>query len=282
MNLKDKIAIVTGGGRGIGKVIAQTLAAQGVKVIAASRSKQELEVLKEEIKKNGFSIEIKAVDVSDYKQVQKLMSGVIKKFGTIDILVNAAGVYGPIGLFGDNDIKKWSEALQINLLGTVNCAHAVLPIMTKNKSGKIINFSGGGAVNSFPHFSAYATSKAAIVRFTENLAVEYKEYGIQVNAVAPGAVNTKLLEESLAAGQEAVGKDFYEKILQQKQEGGDSPQLAADLIMFFISTSLTGKLISAKWDKWKEWDKAEVERINNSQEFTLRRIDNKYFKEITK
>ena len=282
MILKNKIAVVTGGSRGIGKAVAQSLVAAGCKVTAVSRSAQELESLKDEIEKTGFVVDIETVDVSNYGQVEKLMNEVVKKFGTIDILINAAGIYGPIGLFGDNDIKKWTETIQINLVGTANCVHAVLPAMMKNKAGKIINFSGGGAVNSFPHFSGYATSKAAIVRFTENLATEYKDFNIQVNAIAPGAVNTKLLGEVLDAGPEKAGKDFYEKSIKQKQEGGEDPQLAADLILFIISNNLTGKLVSAKWDSWKEWNEAEVKRINNSAEYTLRRIDNKYFKEIGK
>lgn len=280
MILKDKIAVVTGGSRGIGRAVVESLAQGGCNVLAVSRSAEELKTLQNELKKNGLHIEIEAADVSDYEQVEKLMNEIIKKFGTIDILINAAGVYGQIGLFGGNDIKKWTETLQINLIGTANCAHAVLPTMTKNKAGKIINFSGGGAVNSFSNFSAYATSKAAVVRFTENLAAEYKDFNIQVNAIAPGAVNTKLLGEVLAAGPEKAGKDFYEKSIKQQREGGEDPKLAADLILFLISGSLTGKLISAKWDNWKEWDEADIERINNSSEYTLRRIDNKYFKEI--
>lgn len=282
MILKDKIAVVTGGSRGIGRAVVETLAAGGCQVIAVSRSLPELKALQDELKKTGLHIEIESADVSDYDQVEKLTNTVVGKFGTIDILVNAAGIYGPIGLFGENNITQWAQALQTNLVGTANCVHAVLPTMTKNKSGKIINFSGGGAVNSFPHFSAYATSKAAVVRFTENLAAEYKDFNIQVNAIAPGAVNTKLLGEVLEAGPEKAGKDFYEKSVKQQQEGGENPQLAADLILFLISSKLTGKLVSAKWDSWKEWSEAEIERINNSAEYTLRRIDNKYFKEIGK
>lgn len=282
MTLKDKIAIVTGGSRGIGKAVVEALAAGDCRVTAVSRSVDELKNLQAELGKSGLQIDVEAVDVSDYNQVEKITRAVKEKFGTIDILVNAAGVYGPIGLFGDNDIKKWMQALQINLFGTANCVHAVLPTMINNKFGKIINFSGGGAVNSFPYFSSYATSKAAVVRFTENLAAEYKDFGLQVNAVAPGAVNTKLLGEVLAAGPEKAGKDFYEKSIKQQREGGEDPKLAADLILFLISNNLTGKLISAKWDSWREWDEAEIERINNSSEYTLRRIDNKYFQEIKK
>jgi NAD(P)-dependent dehydrogenase (short-subunit alcohol dehydrogenase family) len=282
MILKDKIAVVTGGSRGIGKAVVQALTAEGCRVVAVSRSSDELTALKDELEKTGLRIDVQTTDVSDYQQVKKLMNETLKKFGAVDILINAAGIYGPIGLFGDNDIKKWTDTIQINLVGTANCVHAVLPAMMKNKAGKIINFSGGGAVNSFPRFSGYATSKAAIVRFTENLAEEYKQHNIQINSIAPGAVNTKLFDESLDAGKEAVGEKFYKKIIEQKQTGGDSPQLAADLILFIISSNLTGKLVSAKWDNWKEWSEAEVEHINNSSEYTLRRIDNKYFQEIKK
>ena len=260
MVLKDKIAIVTGGSRGIGRAVVESLARAGCRVIVFSIVSLDLKVLKDDLLKNGLRIGIKKVDVSNYGQVQKAVSEVVKKFDTIDIIVNAAGVYGPIGLFRDNNIKKWSQTLQVNLMGTVNVTHAVLPIMMRNKTGKIINFSGGGAVNNFPNFSSYATSKAAVVRFTETIAEELKSYNIQINAIAPGAVNTKLLDESLEAGQKAVGDKFYEKIIKQKKDGGDSPQLAVDLILFLISDQsfkLTGKLISAKWDAWKEWDKSK-------------------------
>lgn len=283
MVLKDKIAIVTGGSRGIGRAVVESLARAGCRVIVFSIVSLDLKVLKDDLLKNGLRIGIKKVDVSNYGQVQKAVSEVVKKFDTIDIIVNAAGVYGPIGLFRDNNIKKWSQTLQVNLMGTVNVTHAVLPIMMRNKTGKIINFSGGGAVNNFPNFSSYATSKAAVVRFTETIAEELKSYNIQINAIAPGAVNTKLLDESLEAGQKAVGDKFYEKIIKQKKDGGDSPQLAVDLILFLISDQsfkLTGKLISAKWDAWKDWKKDEIQRLSDSSEYNLRRIDNKQFREI--
>lgn len=285
MILKNKVAIVTGGSRGIGKAVVQALAKSGCRVVVASIVSPDLKNLQKELLQDGFRIEIKKVDVSDYGQVQRMVKAVVKKLGTVDILVNAAGIYGPIGLFKDNDIKHWAQTLQVNLLGTVNCVHAVLPIMMKKKSGKIIDFSGGGAVNSFPNFSGYATSKAAVVRFTETIAEELKPYNVQINAIAPGAVNTKLLDESLEAGRKAVGDKFYAKIIQQKKEGGDSPQLAVDLIMFLISDksfNLTGKLISAKWDNWKNWKKDDIEKIKNSSEYNLRRIDNKDFQEIKK
>ncbi len=285
MILQDKVALITGGSKGIGRTIVETLARQGCRVVAISRSLDELKILQNELNAVGLTIVIKEADVSDYEQVKKVVQFVIEKFHTIDILVNAAGVYGPIGQFDTNDICLWTKTIQINLVGTAHCTHAVLPIMLKNKAGKIINFSGGGAVNTFPNFSSYATSKAAVVRFTETIAEEYKSYNIQINAIAPGAVNTRLLDESLEAGAKMVGEKFYEKIVNQKKDGGDSPQLAADLTAFLVSDrslNLTGKLISAKWDSWNEWNEVELERLKKSSELTLRRIDNKYFQEIIK
>jgi len=157
--------------------------------------------------------------------------------------------------------------------------------MMKQKSGKIINFSGGGAFNPRSNFSAYATSKAAVVRFTETLAAEVKEHNIQVNAISPGAVNTKMLEQVLESEPDVVGDEFYKKSIKQKEEGGDSPQLAADLVLFLTSEksyNLNGKIISAKWDNWRNWGKKEIEQIMKSSDYTLRRIDNQYFKEIKK
>lgn len=285
MLLKDKVALVTGGAGGIGKTIVRSLASEGCRVVAVSRSMEELIKLKNELKAEHLKVTVKKMDVTRYNSVKKTVDFVLKKYRSIDILVNAAGIYGPIGELKNNDIEKWASTIEINLLGTVNCVHAVLPSMQANKSGKIINLSGGGAVNAFPNFSSYATSKAAVVRFTETVAEELRSYNVQVNAIAPGAINTKLLDESLNAGVENVGVKFYEKIVQQKKDGGDSPQMAADLTVFLAGPSsfnITGKLISAKWDNWKAWTPSDIEILDASSALTLRRIDNKYFQEVKK
>ncbi len=274
MVLKDNVAIITGGGSGIGKAIAITYARKGARMVVASRTKTDLETTQREIAKiTSLGVEIFTTDVSHPESVTGLVEFTLKKFGTIDILVNCAGVYGPIGLITDVDTKKWLETININLYGTFLCIQAVLPTMIKNKKGKIVNLSGGGAVTPFPRFSAYSASKAAVVRLTETLAEEVKEYNICINAIAPGAVNTRFLDQALAAG-EAAGKDFLGKSIKQKQEGGVPPEKVAELAVFLASSQsdgLSGRLISLLWDDWRDIPQ-HIDKIMPSDIYTLRRI----------
>jgi NAD(P)-dependent dehydrogenase (short-subunit alcohol dehydrogenase family) len=277
---ENKIAVVTGGGSGIGFAAAKAFAGAGAQVIILGRQAGKLKAAQKKIQQLGLC-EAYTVDVSKTEDVEKVFKALEKKFKHLDVLVNCAGIYGPIGAHHKNDLGLWKSALEINLFGTVNCVHSVLPVMLKQKAGKIVNLSGGGAVQPFPNFSAYAVSKAAVVRFTENLAEEYNHKNIQINAIAPGAVNTLFLDLVMKAGPENAGKEFYKKSLGQKQTGGDSPDLAAELIVWLASpeNKLTGKLISAKWDPWRRLAKTKIALLNNNNRYTLRRIDNKYFYE---
>jgi NAD(P)-dependent dehydrogenase (short-subunit alcohol dehydrogenase family) len=147
----------------------------------------------------------------------------------------------------------------------------------KQGYGKIIQLSGGGATNPLPNLSAYAVSKAAIIRFSETLAEELRGSGIDVNAIAPGALNTRMLDEILEAGPSKVGQSFYERSLKQKENGGVSLEKGADLAVFLASSKsdgITAKLISAIWDNWKEWP-LHIEELNNTDAYTLRRITGK-------
>jgi 3-oxoacyl-[acyl-carrier protein] reductase len=140
--------------------------------------------------------------------------------------------------------------------------------------GKIINLSGGGATAPLPRFPAYAASKAAVVRFTETIAEELAASHIDVNAIAPGALNTRLLDQILEAGPERAGEDFYRRSLKQREEGGASLELAAQLALFLASSEsdgISGRLISAVWDDWRSFPRYR-ERIQKSDVFTLRRI----------
>jgi 3-oxoacyl-[acyl-carrier protein] reductase len=150
----------------------------------------------------------------------------------------------------------------------------LIPRFKQQRYGKVIQLSGGGATNPLPKISAYAVSKAAIVRFAETLAEEVRGSGIDVNAIAPGALNTRMLEEVLIAGPEMVGKEFYERSLKQQESGGASIERAAELALFLassLSDGITGKLISAAWDNWEEWPK-HLSELNKSDVYTLRRI----------
>lgn len=273
MILKGKTTIITGGSRGIGKGVASAFAKEGAYLILSSRTVSELEAAKGELESYGTRIEIFPADVSHPKEAANLVDFALEKFGSIDILVNCAGIYGPIGFVTDIDTEKWIEAIHINLYGTFLCIKAVLPTMIKNKRGKIINLSGGGAVSPLPRFSAYSASKAAVVRLTETLAEEVKEYNIDINAIAPGAVNTRLLDEVLEAG-EAAGKNFITRAIKQKQEGGVPPEKVAELAVFLASPQsdgLTGRLISLLWDNWREIPQ-HLDKIMSSDIYTLRRV----------
>jgi len=274
MILKNKVALITGGSGYIGKAISRAFLREAAKVMLVARSVDELSAAKNELSDGFKSVEIYKADVTHSTDVKNLVKKTLKIFGKIDILVNAAGIYGPIGSSLDVDFDKWKQTFEINVFGTFNLMQRVLPIMIKKGRGKIINFSGGGD-GPFPRFSAYSSSKAAVVRLTETMAAEVKDYHIDINAIAPGPVNSRFLQQALEAGEEAVGKKRYQALLKQKNEGGVPPEKAANLCVFLASSAsdgLTGKFLSAVWDDWKNWDKNKIAQIMKSDKYTLRRV----------
>lgn len=277
MILKNKKVILTGAGGGIGSVIADKLAEEGAAIVLIDLVQLALEETLKKIKVKSSSSFYIVTDISTERQVKTACEEIDNKIGDVDVLVNSAGVQAPIGNFYLNDLEKWKKNIEVNLLGTVNFTYHVLSSMMKKKKGKIINFSGGGSTSPRPALSAYAVAKTAVVRFTETIAEELKDYNIDVNAVAPGAINTKMLDEVLQAG-ESSGKEYFDA-LKRKDEGGNSPELVADLICFLASEKsdgITGKLISAPWDPWINKDFQEL--LRTDKDFgTLRRIDNKTF-----
>src|SRR5713226_5946867 len=277
MTLAGKTVLITGAGRGIGEAVAHAFARAGANLVLMARTQHDIDRVAERSASCGVSSLALAGDVSQRADVAVVQ----KTFGRIDALVNAAGIYGPIGTFVENDLRAWVEAIETNLLGTVSCMHAVLPGMIARRNGVVINFSGGGAVAPFPRFSAYSTAKAAVVRLTETVAEEVKEFGVRINTIAPGAVNTRLLDQVLAAGERA-GEEFHAKAKQQKADGGTPPALAAELAVFLASSAaagVTGRLISAVWDDWKSLPERAPE-LGRSALFTLRRIDGRHFSEV--
>ena len=272
MDIKDKVIAITGVSEGLGKVLCKEYLNNGAKVFACARNIDRINrYFKDYMGKNLLIIK---ADVSSESEIAQFFESGINFFGGLDVLVNNAGVYGPKGNIDDIDIDDWKYCLDVNLMGSVNAVRYSLPIMKRNKRGKIIQLSGGGATNPMPNLTAYAVSKAAIVRFVESVALEVKEYNIFINAIAPGPLNTRLLDEILEAGPDKVGHDFYKKSLNQKEDGGVSLQNAIDLSMFLSSNSsdgITGKLISAIWDEWQGWNQ-HLGDLSNSDIYTLRRI----------
>jgi len=276
-NYKDKVVIITGASRGLGYEIAKSYLRHGANLVICSSKfknikKKYLELNKK--KKANQKIFYLAIDVSSPKQVKKLVSFTIKKFKKIDILINNAGIYGPKGFIEQVNWNDWVKTIKINLFGSILLCREVLPHFKKNNKGKIIQLSGGGAASPLPRISGYAVSKVGIVRFIENLASEVKKYNIDINSVAPGAINTSMLDEVLKAGSKKIGTYYYKKALLQKKLGGSSSKAACDLILFLgskYSNGIKGKLISALWDDWKSWSKYKS-LLKKKDIYTLRRI----------
>jgi NAD(P)-dependent dehydrogenase (short-subunit alcohol dehydrogenase family) len=270
--LSGRLAIVTGGGRGIGEAIALRFAAEGAHLALAARTAAELERVAEACRLVGAECSTHIVDVSVREQIHELVSAV----GPPDVLVNCAGVYGPIGPLVDNDLDEWEQGLRVNLLGTLYTCRAVIPGMVNRGRGSIINMSGGGAAAPLPNFTLYAVSKAAVVRLTDTLAAELKNTGVRVNAIAPGAADTRLQDQLLAAGERA-GEIFHRiRSMRDSGKGATPVDMPARLAAFLASDAskgLTGRLISAPHDSWQSWDANRIQRIAASSWFTLRRLD---------
>jgi len=285
MTLNGKVAVITGGGRGIGLAIARAFAQEGASLLIAARTGEELARAAAAIQRD-FSVPClsRTVDVSRPEEVQAMVDAALRHLGRIDVLVNNAGIYGPIGELVEWDLSEWRRAVEVNLFGTVYATRAVLPAMRRQGGGRIINVAGAGVGGPAvtPRISAYAASKAAIVQFTESIAREVSGWNVQVNSIAPGAVTTEITNAVVAAGPARAGAEFYERTLRQKQSGGDPPELAARLAVKLASGltgTLTGKLLSAKWD---DLGTLEPESVNRSSRYTLRRIDGVLFQEVPK
>ena len=278
MELSGRSSIVTGANRGLGLEIARAFVKAGASVLLTARDEALLhdaaEGLRTSARGNAQQVQTIAGDVSDAAFCADVVSRFRAVPGESSVLVNNAGVLCPTGLLEEADWAQWADTVRINLFGTALMCRAVLPLLREAGYGKIVNLSGGGATAPMPRFSAYAASKAAVVRMTETLAHELSGTRIDVNAIAPGALNTRMLDDVLKAGPEKVGKAYYERCLKQRDEGGAPPEKAAGLAVFLASArsdGITGRLISAVWDDWAELP-ARREELSKSDVFTLRRI----------
>lgn len=277
MKLKNRNAIITGGSQGLGRAIAEEFLREGANVIICARDETVLSTTRSELDAlcmPGQRILAKTCDVSSEEQVNRLVSYAIAEFGGIDVLVNNAGVYGPMGPTETVNLKEWIRALEINLYGVLLPCRAMIPHFKKAIYGKIVVISGGGATNPLPNISSYAASKAAVVRLVETLAEELKPFHVDVNAIAPGALKTRFVEEVLRAGPEKVGHAFYAKNEKWAAGGATPLTLGARLCAYLASKEsdgITGKLISAQWDPWGKLHEYRDE-LATSDIYCLRRI----------
>ncbi len=275
--LAGRAAIITGASDGLGREIARAYIQSGANVLICARDRDQLENARVELAALAAPAQIVAAtpaDVSNPTDVDRLTAYALERFPQVHILVNNAGVYGPIGPLESVDWTAWVRAIEINLNGSVLMVRALVPHFKRHRYGKIVQLSGGGATNPLPRFSAYAASKAAVVRFAESLALEVEPFGIDVNAIAPGALNTRMMEQLLGAGPDTVGPAFYERMKKIADEGGTPLERGAALAVFLASAAsdgITGRLLSAVWDPWSDLP-ARRDELSRSDIYTLRRI----------
>jgi NAD(P)-dependent dehydrogenase (short-subunit alcohol dehydrogenase family) len=275
--LASRSALITGANQGLGLAIARAYVQAGASVMLCARDATKLAAARDEVAAlagPGQQVLAMPADVSEPADVTRLVSATLDGLGGLQVLVNNAGVYGPMGSVEDVDWAEWTQAMAININGSVLPMRAVLPHFRRQRYGKIVQLSGGGATTPLPRITAYAASKAAIVRLAESVALDVKDEGIDVNSIAPGALNTRMMDQLLAAGADAVGERFYSR-MKQMAEGGTTPlEVGAALAVFLGSAEsdgITGRLLSAPWDPWARLPALRTE-LDATDIYTLRRI----------
>jgi NAD(P)-dependent dehydrogenase (short-subunit alcohol dehydrogenase family) len=275
--LAGRTALITGGTQGLGLEIARAFLRAGAQGLCiCGRDGGALDSAAAELSElagPGRPVLAVLADVSETRDVKRMVASALVGLGGLTILVSNAGVYGPKGRIDRTDWTEWVRAVEVNLFGSVLVARELVSHFADRGYGKIVQLSGGGATAPMLGLSAYAASKAAVVRFAETLACELREHAVDVNAIAPGALNTRMLDEVLAAGPEAVGEEFHRRVLAQRRSGGVSLRHGAELAVFLgsaASDGITGKLLSAVWDPWSELP-GHIADLD-SDVYTLRRI----------
>lgn len=274
--LESKRAIITGATQGLGYAIAEAFLSHGADVLICSRTLVDLKSAKSRLQ-TAFPrrrVEIEVADVADELDVRRLFHTAERCFGNYQIVVNNAGVHGPIGPFEESDVEHWGRAISINLLGAARVSKYAVKHFKQAKYGKVINLSGGGATSPQFGLSAYGAAKAGLVRFTETLALECAHFGIDVNAVAPGALLTRLTVELELAGPRAIGDKAHKRVVEMRAKGGSSLKRAAELCVYLSSVDsngLSGRLISAVWDPWP-FSPEQIKEIMACDIYSLRRI----------
>jgi NAD(P)-dependent dehydrogenase (short-subunit alcohol dehydrogenase family) len=252
---------ITGSSSGIGKFLADSFSAKGHAVCRIARSSQE-----------DFAIRC---DVSKWNEIEASALQISQKWGSVDALICCAGIQEPIGPAMEMDPAAWRSILAVNLDGTFFSIRAFYPLLLKsNRRAKVLCFSGGGSTSPRPNFAAYGVSKTGVVRLVETLAVEWKDQPLDVNAIAPGAVFTRMTQQVLASGTAGAGSKELEQASKLSRDNEEALQKILGLVEFLLSEKsdgISGKLISAPWDPWRGLPQHRDE-LAASDIYTLRRI----------
>lgn len=279
MRFINKVAIVTGGSRGLGEYIARSFVNLGIsKLIILARNEDNLSRVQSALNDCRISdsqkIIAKVCDISRLNDVKEFAEFCFGETDKIDILINNASVFGPIGYFEDIELSEWVETINVNYIGTASLIKQLLPLLKASERGKIVNIVGGGASKPYGCLSGYATSKVAIVRFTEELATEFSKYRIDINCIAPGPLDTRFVDAMLSAGIDVLGKSLFDAITDIRKNGGTSFELPASMCHFLAdstSDGISGKMLSARYDSLENLIKNK-DYLMKSDLYTLRRL----------
>lgn len=273
--MTNKTCLITGASKGLGEFLSHQFWDAGFNLCIVARNKVGLEKVANALpERKGQKIVSLVCDLSDSNQTLELSAKVMSSFPSLDVLINNAAIQGPLGPLWKNDFSFWEKTIQVNLLAPVSLCRNLSPWMQETGGGSIINLSGGGATGPRANFSAYATAKAGLVRFSETLAEETRSQGVRVNCIAPGAMKTAMLAEVLDKGAFVTGDREFAIANKTFTEGGASMGRVAELALFLASSAsngITGKLISAIWDDWERWPE-HLDELSSSDAYTLRRI----------
>ena len=246
--MQKQVAVVTGGSRGVGLTITKTLAKMDFDVYTCARQATAIDLP---------GVRLTTLDVTDYHAADAWINAILKETGRIDVLVNNAGVMSAVGPLADVDPDDWEAVFRVNVFAVTRLCRRVIPVMAEQGGGCIINLAGGGSAYPRKHFTAYACSKAAVVRLSDSLAEELRPLGIRVNAIGPGLQQSEIWRHAEEAGEKPPSQPW------------DSPQDLAELIQFLVTTpTVTGKFLHIK-DKYREAAPATL----SSDLWTLRRIN---------
>jgi NAD(P)-dependent dehydrogenase (short-subunit alcohol dehydrogenase family) len=274
-SLIGRNCLITGASRGLGAEIARKFWLEGASLFLVARTKAALEQLVSSFPgRKRQDVVILNCDLIDAAVPERIADEFCRRFGRLHVLVNSAAIQGPIGPILSNNRAEWDDTLRVNLMAPVALCRYCIPLMDHSVRAKIMNVSGGGATAARPNFSAYATAKAGLVRFSECIAAETREVGIDVNCVAPGAMATAMTDAILHAGPNIAGAKEYQEAVRIRQQSASKINIAVNLCLFLASAAsdgITGKLLSAVWDPWERLQEHRAE-LDKTDIYTLRRI----------
>jgi NAD(P)-dependent dehydrogenase (short-subunit alcohol dehydrogenase family) len=262
--------VVTGSSTGIGRALVHRLLGEDHAVWGIARSDQS-----ELVTASAGTFRASRCDVADWSRTRQVFSEIAEEWKHLDGLVCCAGSHGEVGPAVRADPGRWSATVRLNLDGTFNPIRAGYDLLSRApRRAKVICFAGGGATKARANFSGYGVAKTGIVRLVETIAEEEAQAPLDINAVAPGSIVTRLTEEIISLGPDIAGQAEFDSAVRQKAGGGASLEHALDLVEWLLSPKsdgISGRLISAPWDPWK----ALAENASNlvrTDIYTLRRI----------